>query len=181
MTVPVRRAAQAGAGLPLSPARGRGVRGEGENPSAWIDGGARGNPGEAGFGVVFEIPGPGGVSETVEICGYLGRATNNIAEYAALLAALAFAARRGFEGLTLHSDSELLVRQLAGSYKVKAPHLRRLHQRALRLRGAIPRLVVRHVRREENHHADRLANRAMDERLPPPPWLASELDDARLG
>ena len=150
-----------------------------KTPRAWIDGGARGNPGEAGFGVVFEIPRPGGEPETVEISGYLGRTTNNVAEYAALLAALAYAARRGLESLTLHSDSELLVRQLAGRYKVRAPHLRRLHERALSLRRAIPRLAVRHVRREGNRDADRLANRAMDERLPPPEWLALELPDAR--
>ncbi len=149
--------------------------GRSSTPKAWIDGGARGNPGEAGFGVVFEIPGPDG-EETVEICGYLGRATNNVAEYAALLAALGYAARRGLESLTLHSDSELLVRQLAGTYKVKAPHLRRLHERAVRLRRAIPRLLVRHVRREGNARADGLANHAMDERLPPPDWLAIELE-----
>ena len=149
---------------------------------AWIDGGARGNPGEAGFGVVFEIPGAGG-AETVEIYGYLGRATNNVAEYAALIAALAFTARRGLAELILHSDSELLVRQLAGRYKVKAPHLRRLHERALRMRRAIPRLELRHVRREGNRDADRLVNRAIDERSPPPDWLAAqlELDDDRTG
>ena len=139
---------------------------------AWIDGGARGNPGPAGFGVFAEIETAGGV-ETAEIFGFLGSTTNNVAEYTGLLAALEWAARQGVERLDLRSDSELLVKQLSGIYKVKAPHLVPLFARASALRRRIPQLSIRHVRREENKRADALANRAMDERTPPPEWLAT--------
>lgn len=134
---------------------------------AWIDGAARGNPGEAGFGVVFE----NGADGTQEIAGFLGRTTNNVAEYAALLAALTYAGRLGVKRLTLHSDSELVVKQLAGTYRVKAPHLVPLYLKVLKLRRSIPGLAVRHVPREQNRAADALANRAIDERLPVPEWL----------
>lgn len=137
---------------------------------AWIDGGARGNPGPAGFGVFVELETESGVEPT-EILGFLGEATNNVAEYTGLVAALEWAAREGVERLDLASDSELLVKQLAGQYKVKAPHLVPLFARASALRRKIPQLRIRHVRREENRRADALANRAMDERTPPPAWL----------
>lgn len=133
---------------------------------AWIDGAARGNPGEAGFGVRLERD---GASE--EIFGFLGQATNNVAEYAALLAVLTFAVREGVEHLEVRSDSQLLVRQLSGEYRVKAPHLVPLYLRVLQLKRKIPKLRVLHVRREENRQADRLANRAIDERAPVPEWL----------
>jgi ribonuclease HI len=133
---------------------------------AWIDGASRGNPGEAGFGVVFESDG-----EPEEIAGFLGRTTNNVAEYAALVAALTHARRRGIARLTLYSDSELLVRQLAGHYRVKAPHLVPIYLKVLTLRRGIPGLSVRHVPREQNRAADALANRAIDQRLPVPEWL----------
>ncbi|HVS02661.1 MAG TPA: ribonuclease HI family protein [Thermoanaerobaculia bacterium] len=133
---------------------------------AWVDGAARGNPGEAGFGVVVEH---GGREE--EIGGFLGRTTNNVAEYAALLAALGWAAREGIDTLTLYSDSELVVRQLAGQYRVKAPHLIPLFLKVLTLRRAIPRFRIEHVPREQNRRADALANRAIDERLPVPDWV----------
>jgi ribonuclease HI len=133
---------------------------------AWIDGASRGNPGEAGFGVLFESDGG-----EEEILGYIGRATNNVAEYAGLLAALTRAAEAGLPRLAVVSDSELLVRQMEGAYRVKAPHLVPYFLRALKLRRAIPQFSIRHVRRGENSRADGLANRAIDERSPLPVWL----------
>lgn len=136
------------------------------NATAWIDGASRGNPGEAGFGALIET-GDG----QVEIIGFLGRATNNVAEYAGLLAVLTWAERNGVAHLLLHSDSQLLVRQFNGMYRVKAPHLKPIHREAQSLRKRIPRVEARHVPRGENNHADELANRAIDERAALPSWL----------
>ncbi len=136
---------------------------------AWIDGASRGNPGEAGFGVVFETDGG-----RQEIAGFLGRTTNNVAEYAALVAALGHAARSGCRELEVASDSELLVRQMTGAYRVKAAHLVPIFLRVMELRRGLARFTIRHVPREENREADALANRAVDERLPPPGWLELE-------
>jgi ribonuclease HI len=149
------------------------IRASSLTPRGWIDGGARGNPGEAGFAAVIE-PQPGG-AEVVEIGGYLGHSTNNVAEYAGLLAALTWAVAHRIEGLQLYSDSLLLVRQLEGAYKVKAPHLQPLHRRAVELKRRLPGLKVSHVRREFNKQADALANRAIDERMPLPDWLKADL------
>jgi ribonuclease HI len=99
-----------------------------------------------------------------------------VAEYAALLAVLTFARRRGIQRLQVHSDSQLLVRQLEGRYRVKAPHLVPLFLRVLQLKRQIPELRVTHVRREQNKDADRLANRAIDERAPVPEWLELEAE-----
>lgn len=141
----------------------------GAEAAAWIDGASRGNPGEAGFGVVFERDG-----EVEEIGGFLGRTTNNVAEYSALLAALSHAERTGVRRLRLYSDSELLVRQLSGEYRVKAAHLVPMYLRVLELRRQLPSIELRHVPRAENRRADALANRAIDERLPVPAWLELE-------
>lgn len=132
----------------------------------WIDGASRGNPGDAGFGVVFELD--DGVSE---IGGFLGRTTNNVAEYSALLAALTYARDKGIRDLELFSDSQLLVRQFGGAYRVKASHLVPLFLKVMALRREIPNLRLHHVPREKNAAADRLANRAIDERLALPSWL----------
>ncbi len=137
---------------------------------AWIDGASRGNPGEAGFGVVAHEDGA-----VEEIAGFLGRTTNNVAEYAALVAALTFARRRRAERLQLFSDSQLLVRQLNGAYKVRAPHLVPIFLKVLELRRGIPRSDIEHVPRERNRQADALANRAIDERLAAPEWFELEL------
>jgi ribonuclease HI len=137
---------------------------------AWIDGASRGNPGEAGFGVVAHDDGT-----VEEIAGFLGRTTNNVAEYAALVAALTFARRREVGRLQLFSDSQLLVRQLNGVYRVKAPHLVPIFLKVLELKRGIPRFDIEHVPRAENKAADALANRAIDERLPTPDWLEREL------
>jgi ribonuclease HI len=127
---------------------------------AAIDGGSRGNPGEAGCGVVLEFPGGRREEHTL----YLGRATNNVAEYAALLAALERANALGIRDLEVRSDSELLVNQIKGTYRVKAPHLQRLWLRAQELGRALDRFRIAHVARADNADADRLANRAMDSR-----------------
>ena len=113
--------------------------------------------------------------ETHEIAGFLGRTTNNVAEYAGLVAALTFAERQGLENLTLFSDSQLLVRQLNGAYKVKAPHLVPIFLKVLKLRRSITRCDIQHLPREQNRQADRLANTAIDQRLPVPDWLELEL------
>jgi probable phosphoglycerate mutase len=126
---------------------------------AHIDGGARGNPGPAGYGVhVRDARG----ATRAEIYGYLGATTNNVAEYAALLALLEYARSQEPASLTVLSDSELLVRQMSGEYRVKDARLRILHAEARRLAASLPRIEIRHVRREENREADALANRAMD-------------------
>ena len=137
--------------------------------SAWVDGASRGNPGQAGFGLVFRRG-----ETTEEVCGFLGQTTNNVAEYAALLAALSLACRHGLETLTVYSDSQLLVRQLEGVYKVKAPHLVPIFLRALELKKRIPNFSIHHVPREENREADSLANRAVDLKMPPPDWFENE-------
>lgn len=125
-----------------------------------IDGGSRGNPGEAGFGVYVQSK-DGGVDE---LYGYLGHATNNVAEYEALLHALRHALARGARTVSLFSDSELVVRQMAGQYKVKHPDMIPLHREASGLMRRFERATLSHVRREQNRDADRLANRALDER-----------------
>jgi ribonuclease HI len=126
---------------------------------AYIDGGARGNPGPAGFGVRIER-GDGGVVE--EIAQSIGFATNNVAEYSALIAALEWAARHGHRQLLVRSDSLLLVQQMLGNYKVKNAGLQPLHARARALARELGDVRFEHVGRANNAHADRLANHAMD-------------------
>jgi probable phosphoglycerate mutase len=128
---------------------------------AYIDGGARGNPGPAGYGVRIEQE-DGTLIE--ELSGSIGVATNNVAEYRALLAALEWAKARGHHQLTVRSDSLLLVQQMRGIYKVKNAGLQPLHGRASILAHEIGRVAYEHVRRESNAHADRLANAAMDQK-----------------
>jgi len=126
---------------------------------AYIDGGSRGNPGPAGFGVRVEAPDGSLVEEFHES---IGVATNNIAEYRGLLAALEWALAHGQRQLHVRSDSQLLVQQMRGAYKVKHPGLQPLHAKAQQLAREIGRVTFEHVRRELNVHADRLANTAMD-------------------
>lgn len=99
-----------------------------------------------------------------ELYGYLGRATNNVAEYEALLHGLRYALARGARRVRVFSDSELVVRQVAGSYRVKHPAMRPLHAEAMGLMSRFERASLDHVRREANREADRLANRALDEK-----------------
>jgi len=127
---------------------------------AYIDGGARGNPGPAGFGVRIERPDGTLIEEFSES---IGVATNNVAEYRGLLAALEWARKHGASGVHLRSDSQLLVQQMLGNYKVKHPSLQPLHAKAQLLSHEIGRVTFEHVRREANRDADRLANAAMDD------------------
>jgi ribonuclease HI len=127
---------------------------------AYIDGGARGNPGPAAFGVRIEEADGTLVEEFSEA---IGTATNNVAEYRGLLAALEWAKRNGRRELHVRSDSLLLVNQMLGNYKVKNAGLQPLHARARLLAAAIGRVTFEHVGRAKNAHADRLANAAMDE------------------
>ena len=124
--------------------------------SAYIDGGSRGNPGEAGIGVYF----PG----VVRIAEYLGTGTNNYAEYSALLTALRFAVYSRCEALHIFADSELVVKQIKGEYQVKNENIRPLYDIAVRWIAQVPQFTIEHVRRENNKEADKLANLAMDTR-----------------
>ena len=126
---------------------------------AYIDGGSRGNPGPAGFGVRIE-DGHGVLVH--EWHGAIGTATNNVAEYRGLLSALAWAVEHGARSLEIRSDSQLLVRQMLGNYRVKNAGLLRLFTEARALAARIPKVRYTHVRRELNTEADRLANEAMD-------------------
>ena len=132
--------------------------------TAYIDGGSRGNPGPAGYGVHI-VEDDGSVVE--ELHESVGTATNNVAEYRGLLAALAWAIDRGLTTLHVRSDSELLVKQLRGEYRVKNPNLQPLYADACGLVRRIGRVTFEHVRREFNKDADRLANLAMDEAARP--------------
>jgi ribonuclease HI len=128
-----------------------------ERLNLYVDGCSIGNPGDAGIGVVLSAP-AGDV--LWELGDYIGTATNNVAEYRALLRGLQEALRLGVAEINVFSDSELLVKQLRGQYRVRAPHLRPLHSDALRLLARFRSRRVRHVRREKNKHADRLAEQA---------------------
>jgi ribonuclease HI len=135
-----------------------------ENPPsnyliAHSDGGARGNPGPAGYGVVIQDQSGSHVASLSE---YLGHQTNNFAEYQGLIAALEYAIQHGPKALKLISDSELLVRQIKGIYKVKNATLQDLHGRAKELIAQLEWFSIGHALREQNQDADRLANEAMD-------------------
>jgi ribonuclease HI len=124
-----------------------------------VDGGARGNPGPAAIGVVLRD----GDGEIVEQHGErIGRATNNVAEYRALLAGIEMASARGAEELELIGDSELVVRQVEGRYKVKDATMRELHTEVKRALAGFESWSIHHVRREKNSDADRLVNQALD-------------------
>jgi ribonuclease HI len=126
---------------------------------AYCDGGSRGNPGPAGFGVYIQDS-TGKV--LAELSQYLGKQTNNFAEYSALLAALEFAIAQGHRSLRVVSDSELMVKQMKGQYRVNSPELRPLYEEARRRVPQLEHFQIQHVLREKNRHADRLANLAMD-------------------
>jgi len=127
---------------------------------AYIDGGARGNPGPAGFGVRVENADGSLIEEFAES---IGVATNNVAEYRGLLAALEWAQSHAQSRVHVRSDSLLLVQQMLGNYKVKNPGLQPLYAKARLLANEIGRVTFEHVGRAHNAHADRLANTAMDE------------------
>ncbi len=127
---------------------------------AYIDGGARGNPGPAGYGVRIENEHGALINE---FNGFLGSATNNVAEYNGLVAALKYAQEHGHRHVHIKSDSELLVKQMRGEYRVKNAGLQPLYAQARTIARDLDRVVYEHVRREQNKDADRLANLAMDE------------------
>lgn len=140
---------------------------------AHSDGGARGNPGPAGYGVLIEDQSGKKVAALSE---YLGHQTNNFAEYQGLIAALEYAVRHQYKALKLISDSELLVKQIKGIYKVKNAVLQDLHARAKELIRQLDWFSIGHALREHNQEADRLANAAMDKgtgRTSTPPPVVS--------
>jgi len=129
-------------------------------PVAHIDGGARGNPGPAAYGVVIrDAEG----KPSAELAQYLGVQTNNFAEYSALLAALEYAHKQKLPGLKVFSDSELLVKQMNGEYKVANPELKKLFSRAQELARGLQQFSVQHVLRSYNREADRLVNQVLDD------------------
>jgi ribonuclease HI len=129
-----------------------------------IDGAARGNPGPAAYAYVIGRSG----QPPIEQSGCLGEATNNVAEYTALIKALERATELGDRRLIIQSDSELLVKQMKGEYRVKNDQLRVLHQQASRLTRQFEQVTIRHVPRAENSRADQLCNEALDSLCPSP-------------
>ena len=124
--------------------------------TANIDGAARGNPGPAAYGVIVRRP-DGAKHESLG--KYIGRATNNVAEYYALIAALDYAAASGIKRLRVYSDSQLIVNQIKGLYKVKHPDLRPLHERAKKQAATLETFTIQYVPREQNRDADDLRQR----------------------
>jgi ribonuclease HI len=124
-----------------------------------VDGGARGNPGPAAIGVVVR---DGGGEVLEEVGETIGEATNNVAEYKALLRGIELAAAQGADEVELIGDSELVVRQVEGKYKVKNAGIKPLHAEVKRALGDFDSWSIRHVRRSENADADRLVNQALD-------------------
>src|SRR6476620_5335707 len=151
---------------PAPPNRGAGLFGEPEpeaRTAAWranIDGGSRGNPGPAAYGVVIRDPRGEIVARLKK---YIGRTTNNVAEYYGLIAALDYAQSNHIRALRIESDSELMVKQMRGQYKVKSADLKPLFERARKMSQSFAPFQIRHVYREQNREADALANEAMDE------------------
>jgi ribonuclease HI len=124
----------------------------------YVDGAARGNPGPAGIGVVIKD----GPKLIEELGAYVGRTTNNIAEYMALIRGLEEVLIRGFKSAVFYSDSELLVKQLNGEYKVKHENLVPLHYHILTLIDRMKEFSIKHVTRDKNGHADKMANEGID-------------------
>jgi len=134
--------------------------------TARVDGASRGNPGPAAYAVLIESA-EGALLD--RLSEFIGRATNNVAEYKALLAALDYALRRGYARLRVLTDSELLARQVQGGYKVRHAALKPLHERAQRMISQLDSFSIHHVPREQNLEADRLVNQTLDETIQRPP------------
>src|ERR1700704_1595254 len=144
--------------------------------TANIDGAARGNPGPASYGLVLRRPD----GTPLESLGkYIGRHTNNVAEYYALIAALDYALANGIKRLRVQSDSQLIVNQIKGLYKVKHPDLRPLHERAKKLAAGLEAFAIQYVPREQNHEADAAANAALDNTSGVKPSFDSERTPAQ--
>ena len=132
------------------------------NIIAYIDGASRGNPGESGIGVIIKDTKRNTIDK---ISGYIGKATNNIAEYKALIACLKRVKDLNLDKLTVFSDSELLVRQMQGKYKVRNEHLKELYKTVQNLlKKSAFSFEIKHISREENREADQLANSGIDNR-----------------
>jgi ribonuclease HI len=147
--------------------RGSGLFGDAEpepkHPAAYqanIDGGSRGNPGPAAYGVVIRDANGEIVAKLKK---YIGQNTNNVAEYFGLIAALDYAETHGIRSLRVESDSELLVKQMRGQYKVRSADLRPLFERARKMAQTLESFRIDHVFREQNREADALVNQALDE------------------
>jgi ribonuclease HI len=144
-----------------------------------IDGGSRGNPGPAAYGVLIRDPRGQVVAKLKK---YIGRMTNNVAEYYGLIAALDYAQTHGIRALRVESDSELLVKQMRGLYKVKSGDLQPLFERAKKMSQGFESFRIDHVYREQNREADALANEALDETAGPVPGPAKpQTSDAKAG
>jgi ribonuclease HI len=141
-----------------------------------IDGGSRGNPGPASYGVVIRDPRGEVVAKLKK---YIGRMTNNVAEYYGLIAALDYAQSHGIRALRVESDSELLVRQMRGQYKVKSAELRPLFERARKMAQTFTSFKIEHVYREQNAEADTLANQALDETSGAPARMKPDASGAK--
>jgi ribonuclease HI len=152
-----------GPGGLFDPTSAEDVTGVTSSKAGWViahcDGGSRGNPGPSGFGVYIQDEGGKTVAELSE---FLGKRTNNYAEYSGLLAALNFALEKGHTRLRVISDSELMVKQIKGQYRVNSPELRPLYDEAKRRIARLEQFRIEHVLRGKNQQADRLANEAMD-------------------
>src|SRR5436309_291972 len=141
-----------------------------------IDGASRGNPGPAAYGVVIQ---DGSGQAVAKLKKYIGRATNNVAEYYGLIAALDYAQSHGIRALRVESDSELLVKQMRGQYKVKSADLRPLFEQARKMCGDFQSFAIEHVVRERNREADELANQALDESSASPAGFAAPKSGTR--
>jgi len=128
----------------------------------YTDGASRGNPGDASIGAVLYQETDKGLEEVEVVSETIGRATNNVAEYEAVIAGLAAAVDNGVDDIVLRSDSLLLVRQLLGEYRVKASGLKPRYRKAISLLGDFATVTIEHVPREQNEVADALANAALD-------------------
>lgn len=128
----------------------------------YIDGAARGNPGEAGIGIIIK---DGQSKQIRQLYKYIGQTTNNIAEYIALVYALQEALILGLKDVVVYSDSELLAKQLNGEYRVKNANLKTYYEQFLHLKTGLDRLEIKQIGREENREADKLANQAIDSRI----------------
>jgi ribonuclease HI len=127
---------------------------------AYVDGGSRGNPGTAGYGVAITDENGDSV---VNLSVFLGIRTNNFAEYSGLLGALNYAVSHGYRDLQIYADSELMVKQISGAYKVKSADLKPLFDQAREMISRLHSFRITHIPREKNREADRLANLAMDQ------------------
>jgi len=141
-----------------------------------IDGGSRGNPGPASYGVVIRDPRGEVVAKLKK---YIGRMTNNVAEYYGLIAALDYAQQHNIRALRVESDSELLVRQMRGQYKVKSAELRPLFERARKMAHNFSSFKIEHVYRDQNADADALANEALDETSSAPARITPDTPAAK--